>query len=262
MASFVNHDAETELLVLKQWWSRNSKPFTDWYLKLSNDERAQLLRKACPDLPKVSPASRAKAGEKLNATDLILPEISEDALLAANGRICTLFIDTQLSGAVDTFKSDIKLLDNLYKNGRLPAFGNQKKLEELDTPFIDPNDPDENVCVATTDEQRRRVLQVFENYSLVRCQIWIALKIRRSALAAFHKNLFEDFEDRADEIWRPKPLFWQLLKGEMEQQKAFKSTPGKAAANNSEPGTPGSVASVASVTSDHFISSTGLDELS
>lgn len=259
MASFVNQEAEVELLVLKQWWSRNSKPFTDWYLGLSTHERTLLLRKACPDIPKISPASRAKAGEKLTATDLILPELSEDALLAADGRIGTLFVDTQLSGAVDTFKSDLKLLDNLYKNGKLPVFGNHKKLEELDTPFIDPNDPDENVCVAATDEQRKRVLEAFDNHTLVRCQIWIALKIRRSALGNFHKSLFEDFEDRADELWRPKPLFWQLLKGEKEQQKAF-GTPGKD--GKSAPGTPGSVVSVASVNSGHFVSNTGLDDLS
>ena len=262
MTSFINRDVDTEFLVLQQWWSRNLKPFSDWFLKEPN--QAALLKKACPDCPKISAATRAKAGEKLHATDLILPEISEDALLAAGGKVTILFCTRRLgSKPIDVYRNDIRLLNDLYKTGKLPTFGSQEKLADLDTPFIDPSDPDENVCVVTTEEQRKNVLNAFEDGTLVRLQVWLNLKIRRTAIVKLLRSLVEEFEAQAEDMWKPKPTFSQLLKGELEQQEKLQGleSPGPIK-KASEPGTPNTMHSLGSMNSANFVSTTGLDDLS
>lgn len=263
MASFVNHDVDTEFLVLQQWWSRNLKPFADWFL-LIEEQQAALIQKACPDCPKVSAATRAKAGQRLSATDLILPEFSEDALLAAGGKVTILFCTRRLgSKPSDVYKNDIRLLNDLYKAGKLPAFGNQKILEDLDTPFIDPSDPEENVCAVANEEQRENVFKAFEDGSLVRCQVWLCLKIRRTAIAKLLRGLVEEFEATVEELWKPKPTFAQLLKGELEQQATLNAkSPSPAKHHASEPGTPNTAITENSVNSSHFVSTSGLEEIS
>ncbi len=255
MANFINQNVDVELEVLRQWWERNSKPFAEWFLKISREEQSALLKKACPDAPEISSATRSKEGGKLTATDLLLPEISEDAMLAAEGKICVLFATRRLVKASDAYANDIRLLNDLYKMGKLPAFGNLKKIMEMDTPFIDPSDPEENVQVLspeTSPEQRKQVLESFEKGTLVRCTVWIALKVRRTAIAAFLRALFEEFEVSAEDMWKPSPTFQQLLRGEMEQL----GLPQNMGGEKQAPGTPNSVHSA------HFLSKTGMDELS
>ena len=222
MTSLVNNTSETELVVLKQWWERNCKPFSEWFLKL--EEKGPVLRKACPDMPAVSSATRAKqAGATLKATDMLLPELSEDALLARGGQIAILFITRRLTDKKSCFPNDARLLNDLNKLGKLPQFG--KSLAHLDTPFVDPSDTEENVQVLSKDTSeavRQKVLESFDEGILIRCEVLIAMKIRRTAIVSFLRILFEEFEVKADELWVPKPRYQELLKGELEQQKLMK----------------------------------------
>ena len=123
--------------------------FSEWFLGLNEASKVAVLKKGCPDMPAVSSATRAKEGSDLNATDVLLPELSHDALMARGGQIAILFITRRLVDKSLCFLSDAKLLNDLHKVGKLPAFG--KTLAHLDTPFVDPNDPEENVQVLSKD---------------------------------------------------------------------------------------------------------------
>ena len=96
MTSLISNGTETEIVALKAWWERNCKPFSEWFLKLEEPAKLAVLRKGCPDMPAVSSATRAKQGAELKATDMLLPELSEDALLARGGQITVLFITRRL----------------------------------------------------------------------------------------------------------------------------------------------------------------------
>ena len=220
MTSLISNGTETEIVALKAWWERNCKPFSEWFLKLEEPAKLAVLRKGCPDMPAVSSATRAKQGAELKATDMLLPELSEDALLARGGQITVLFITRRLMDKSLCFPSDAKLLNDLYKLGRLPAFG--KSLAHLDTPFVDPADPEENVQVlsnTTSDAVRKKVMESFDDSTLIRCEVLMSIKVRRTAIVSFLRILFEEFETQADELWVPKPRYQQLLSGEIAQQK-------------------------------------------
>ncbi len=229
MTSLVSNNTETEIVVLKAWWERNCKPFSEWFLGLDEAAKVAVLKKGCHDMPAVSSATRSKEGAELKATDVLLPELSQDALLARGGQIAVLFITRRLMDKSLCFASDAKLLNSLYKLGKLPAFG--KSLAHLDTPFVDPKDPEENVQVLskdTSDAVREKVMECFDDCTLIRCEVLMSLKIRRTAIASFLVTLFEEFESEAEQMWVPKPSYQQLLAGELAQQKLVKEMQEKA----------------------------------
>jgi len=223
MSAFASPTAEDETAVMATWWSRNCKPWSEWFLSLSAEERLALLKKGCPDIPSVTSATRAQRGERLLATDMLLPEIAEDALMASGGRLCALFITRRMATAGLCVQSDLRLLLDLAKIKQLPLFNIGQSVKAMDTPFIDPMDPDENVqCLnsATSAASRKQVLEGLATGRLVGVEVYMALKVRRTAIAKFIRTLIEEFEEKGDEAWRPSPLLAQLIQGEMKMQAA------------------------------------------
>ena len=105
-------------------------------------------------------------------------------------------------------------------------------------------------------------MKCFDNGTLIRCEVLISLKVRRTAIASFLAALFEEFEGKAEEMWVPKPSYQQLLAGEMAQQKLAQEVQEKAelehhleALGTGEKGQPLTPQTV-------FKSTTGLEDLS
>ena len=224
MSEFASRTTEDEMAAMGAWWRRNCKPFSEWFLKLEDAARLALIQKGCPDIPKLNAQAREKSGESLKATDVLLPELTEDALMAADGKICVLFLTRRCTSlCVD---SDLKLLYDLEIKKQLPRFNlgkNTAELDKIDTPFIDPSDPDENIRSLgpqTSLEMRSEVNAGFAVGRFATINSWLGVKIRRTAIAQFIKVLMEEFEGQNDETWKPKPLLSQLLDAELKMKAA------------------------------------------
>jgi hypothetical protein len=218
MSGFANKTVEDETIAMSGWWKRNCKPFSEWFLAQTVDDRVNLLKKGCPDLPKITAKTRESNGETLTATDMLLPELTEDALMASNGRLCILFVTRRMVDGGLCIGSDIKLLQNLHNTKQLPLFSLGEQIDKMDTPFIDPTDPDENIRTLgpeTTLAMRNEVLAGFESGRFCALPVWVALKVRRTAIASFIKALMQEFEEKCDEMWKPKPILEQLIQSEL-----------------------------------------------
>lgn len=219
MSAFASPTSEDEMRVMEVWWGKNCKPFSEWFLKRSDADRLALLRKGCPDIPAISAATRSARGESLKATDMLLPELSEDALMEVGGRICVLFITRRMSAGL-CIPSDVKMLQDLSKINQLPLFNTGSVVKSMDTPFVDPCD-EENVQCLTAEssaETRAVIIAGIESGRLASIEVWMAVKVRRTAIAKFLRVLFEDFEVQCDDAVRPSPTLAQLIVGEMKMQ--------------------------------------------
>jgi hypothetical protein len=128
---------------LKQWWERHCRSVSTWFIALSMDDKVRILSRASPDIPKELPTVRKQSGIELKPTDIILPELSLDGLLACNGMILILLITRRCAATDYSIGADLKFLNELYKANSLPSF--TTSLKHLDTPFVDILDPDETI---------------------------------------------------------------------------------------------------------------------
>jgi hypothetical protein len=169
-------------------------------------------------MPERTPGSREAAGDKLKATDMILPEISQEALLSSGGKLLTLFFARRLTAQDYCFRGDILLLYQQFKEGRMPLFSNNN-LAELDTPFVDPLDDDENIrslSKETSEEGRAQIMGHFETGRLVHADVWIALKLRRASLVAFIEVIVCEHQSQVTP--KPSPTYAALLEAELAEQ--------------------------------------------
>ena len=153
-------DTEDRHAALQLWWERNSSTMSDWFTALSTESQIGYLRKASPDMPTQTAASRELAGEKINASDVLLPELTLDGLLGADGKLLPLFFSRRCQQQDRCYFADIQLLNAMFARGAMPLFSNGV-LKDMDTPFVDPADTEENIRSLNTDtssESRATIL--------------------------------------------------------------------------------------------------------
>lgn len=215
--SLENATAEDKLVALSNWWHRHCKTFTTWFLSLSSLQQKQIIVKAVPDIPETSCHERLSQ-EVLKVTDLILPEFSLDGMLSTGGRIFILFMTRRLVGTDLCLQEDLRLLNELYAKKQLPSLSNGA-LEGLDTPFVNPMDPEENIRSLSSDTQQE-TREIVNNYltlnRYIHAEVWLALKVRRTAIATLLEVMAE--EHFAAATIKPSPTYQSLLMGELIQQ--------------------------------------------
>lgn len=224
MASFAVEDAtvEDKCSALQQWWQRHCKSFSEWYLSLDEDQQRAIIKKACPDMQEQSAFSRQHINPSLvQASDVILPEFSLEGMLASKGRIFTLFMTRRLTPIDLCMKEDIRMLTDLFLRKALPSFSNNA-LEKMDTPFIDPMDPEENIrslSEQTSVDARKMVEEYLVSGRLIHAEVWISLKIRRAAIVGLMENMV--VEHQREVKVKPSPTYAALLVAELQQQAAL-----------------------------------------
>jgi hypothetical protein len=212
------NEDETELLflTLSAYWQRNESSFTSWWLSLLNDDtRRNALLQTVPDMP-LGPNKDAT-----KVTDRILPELTQSGLLACDGKLLILFIRRRFSTEDCGFQGDAMQLTKMFTDGDLPNLGGEK-LDQMDLPFIDPCDPEENIrslSKSTSPEARLQIMSHLSTCRLVHAAVWLCLRIRRSTIAGFLTNIILLHEESASE--KPSPTFHELLMGEREQAQYF-----------------------------------------
>lgn len=224
-------------LALSSWWDRHNKSFSTWYLTLPAAVQEALLLNACPDMPRSTPGSREMLGIPLVATDMLLPELSLEALMTGGGKLLVLLLARRLVTTDGCLTADIKLLEECYKRGHLPVCYTPETVEllnGLDTPFVDPTDVNESIkslTPLTSPAVREELLVHFETGRLVRAEVWIAMKIRKSSLEDFCECLILEHEGAIS----PKlsPSYKSLLKAEKDLD-AFVVVDSDASASASE----------------------------
>lgn len=235
------HDSDTsqsQLLALQAWWQRHCKVFSTWWLCSPAAERLELLLAASPDMPLVNSATRAQNGEPLLATDLLLPELSQDALTASGGKLLVMLLTKRLVPPDLGFKTDINFLNDLRKAGKLPNLDASGALQKLQDAWVDPMDPTESIVVlkqpaegateeelTAAQEARERLLKEFESKSLVRAEVWLAFRLRRDQLSDFMLSLILAVEARVAKECADKsepdciaPNYAALLAAEVKMQ--------------------------------------------
>jgi len=235
MASFDLNSATVEdrFVALSQWWKRHCKLFSLWYLSLGEDQQKELILKYCLDIPLTSKFSRESNGEKLQATDFILPEFSLEGMLSSQGKVMVLFLTRRLTSEHLCMQDDLVLLNNLFDLRKLPSFSNHA-FDGLNTPFIDPADPAENICTLAAIPDKAVMKAVWEklrNGELIHAEVWLALKLRRQAIVSVLEGLVVEYEEscggKASETVQdvnptnstlPVPSYKQFLQGELTQQ--------------------------------------------
>lgn len=95
-------------------------------------------------MPKESGVTRENRGETIFPSDILLPEFSQEGLLAADGKLLIIFITQRCISKDKCFQKDLQLLNNLHKKGVLPSLS-EGRFRGMDTPFVDVMDPEENV---------------------------------------------------------------------------------------------------------------------
>lgn len=224
-------DPETQQIVLGQWWARHNRQFSLWWLSLgkeSKDLQRYILLSAVPDMP-LSPAEQSDIATNpsdlsskyppRSLTDILLPELTQDGLLASGGQLLILLLARRLVAQDLYFYNDVMALKRLHDRGLLPSLS-RNKLDDLDTPFVDPMDTEERVCCLSADtspEYREQVKNLLQSGRLINADVFMALKIRRAAMCAFMVALVAKFEQEIAE--KPSPTFEALLQGEIIQLK-------------------------------------------
>jgi hypothetical protein len=209
-----NNEDETELLylALSAYWIRNETSITNWWLTTLNDEtRRNVLLQTVPDMP-LNPNKDAT-----KVTDRILPELTLSVLLACDGKLLILFVKRRFSTEDCGFQGDAVQLTKMFTDGDLPNLGGEK-LDQMDLPFVDPCDPDENIrslSKNTSPEARLQIMSHLSTCRLVHAAVWLCLRIRRSTIAGFLTNLILIHEESMSQ--KPSPSFQELLRGEREQ---------------------------------------------
>jgi len=156
-------------------------------------------------------------GPPQSLTDVILPELSQEALLSSGGQVLILLLTRRLVAQDLYFSNDVIALNKIFDEGRLPSLS-RGSLDHLDTPFVDPVDADESVRSlgpGVSEEGRRDVAGHLKSGRLIHADVFMALKIRRVALTAFMVGLVNKYEDEIAD--KPSPTYASLLRGELEQ---------------------------------------------
>ncbi len=157
-----------------------------------------LLRNASPDIPERSRVlSSATNGnhELLQPSDYLLPELNLDDLLLDQGRGLIRLLYTRISKESETYQKDLVYLKCLKRKQLLPNFsGNALAL--LNTPFVDPQDPELNVQSISSDASdatKLSVEQQIESNQLVDANVWVNLTMRQNLFNNYFIHLIETF---------------------------------------------------------------------
>lgn len=192
------HASHDQHEALRSWWLRHCKEFSTWFLTSSEEERRAVLLEASPDMAPTTAATRQAAGEKLRVTDLLLPELNLEGLLAADGKLGVLFCTKRCVSKDRCAAADYSILNGLLRRQSLPRF-DQGAFDGMGTVFVDPCDPEERVQAvppAASAEVRAAVLAKIDAGALVEANVFLACKVRRDAIACFLEAIFRVFEER------------------------------------------------------------------
>jgi len=201
-------NSQIQLLTLQAWWKRHCKVFSTWWLITATaEEKLAILRNAAPDMPQINAATRSKdTTNALRVTDLLLPELSEDALTGVGGKLLVLLLTRRLSPHDLGFSSDMVFLKALREAGKLPLF-DSGALSEYEDPFVDPMDPQEKIVVLPRcsneedrEAQKQALLRDFDCNNLVRADVWLAFRLRRDKISDFMLHLVLEVEERVAKI--------------------------------------------------------------
>jgi hypothetical protein len=210
---------EDRHIALQLWWERNGDTFSVWFESLTKENQILHLRKASPDIPTQTAGSRESEGQTLSASDVLLPELTIDGLLGANGKLMALFFKRRCLQTDRCYFADLQLLNTMFSRGEMPLFS-QGALDGMDAPFVDPADRDENVRSLNSDTptgNRASVIAHLITGRLIHAEVFVTLKIRRAALVHFMVVIVEAFE--RSNIGKVSPTYSALLMSELDQQR-------------------------------------------
>jgi len=186
-------EREAELAV---WWRAACKGFGLYYLTKTAEERAEVIKRCCQDMPLLPADTRKAKGETMNLTDILVPELNVESLQANDGKALLLLLVRRLAATDLHLADDLAMLRALYSGGQLPDLSGGQ-LTPLDTPHVDPKDPEGNVRAlgaGCSEEKRKQTVLELADGRLVHAGVWLACQVRRSGFADFIGALRECYD--------------------------------------------------------------------
>ena len=187
-------DAREQQHRLQRFWAAQSRHFTAWFLALPSAGQLVVIRAAAPDMREASPAE----GEPTKATDVLVPELTQNGLLSDGGRgLIRLYaqrVDLGVGGA-DAF--DVMMLMKLHAKARMPCFAGEA-LNGLALSWVDPADPEEKICGlregSATEEVLAEKRKAMLSGKLVDAEVWTTKRMRQATLNSFLLAVADTFE--------------------------------------------------------------------
>lgn len=185
---------------LVKWWRDSCESFSYFYLFKSEEQRKDFLLKCSPDMPCHAGATRERNGERINATDLIVPELFLEGLQAGNGRCLILFLARRLASPDTGLENDLKLLRDLHNKGVMPTFSNGS-LDSYYLPFVDPLDSTETIqslANNASEETIQQAKQYLASGKIIHAEVFLTCSVRRSLIATFISALKAAYEEETE----------------------------------------------------------------
>ena len=132
-------EAARATLRIRRFWGAQQLNFGRWFLSLPNKGQRLILAAANPDMPESAPAE----GAPCKATDVLLPELTYDALLKDGGRGLNRLFEARANVRAD--REDVVMLMKLHARQQMPFFS-QGSLDHLELAWVDPTDLQEQIC--------------------------------------------------------------------------------------------------------------------
>eukprot|EP00039_Didymoeca_costata_P030282 m.28764 g.28764 ORF g.28764 m.28764 type:complete len:204 (+) comp8032_c0_seq1:214-825(+) len=181
--------SQLENATIQAFWAEHCKAFSMWFLLNGEAKRLEVIRQAMPDMPEKGP----EPGSTMKPTDILLPELNMASMSAEHGRCLVLFFTRR--GVENCEENDLRMLNLLHEKKILPSFSNGA-LDAFTLPCVNPKDPDENVLGLPKDAPEEKIAATkakIKAGSLVHAEVWLAKKMRQSAINQFLFALIDIF---------------------------------------------------------------------
>ncbi|CAH0475903.1 unnamed protein product [Peronospora belbahrii] len=189
-AELIKEEAPAEYVT--RFWRANASAFMHWFLALPYAGQVSLVRNAAPDIP----VSYDLKATQPQATQLLTPELTLEALLGENGKVLLRLMNARATKADQCSRHDLVYLTSLRAAGTMPTFSGET-FAHVSLAFIDLADPEHNVqsllpsaSLEIVEEKQALIKQG----KLMEADVWLTLQMRQQVILTFLSNVAHTFE--------------------------------------------------------------------
>jgi hypothetical protein len=183
---------ESPAAYLTRFWRANASAFMRWFLSLPYAGQVSLLRNASPDMP----LSYDPKEPRPQATQLLTPELTLNALLEENGKVLLRLMNARATKADQCSRHDLLYLVSLRANGTMPTFSGDT-FKHVSLAFIDLADPEhivQSLLPSASPEALEEKKTLIKQGKLMEADVWLTLQMRQQVILTLLTNVASTYE--------------------------------------------------------------------
>ncbi|KAH7474461.1 hypothetical protein PRNP1_013808 [Phytophthora ramorum] len=183
---------ESPAAYLTRFWRANASAFMRWFLALPHAGQVSLLRNASPDIP----VAYDPKDPRPQATQLLTPELTLNALLEENGKVLLRLMNARATKGDQCSRHDLLYLVSLRANATMPTFSGET-FKHVSLAFIDLADPEHNVqslLRSASPEVIEEKKNLINQGKLMEADVWLTLQMRQQVILTLLTNVAYTFE--------------------------------------------------------------------